>query len=166
MPGWQLLIWKENFSDKSRPQIFLPGADFSFQTTLFWINSKLFTTFSSNLDNWHILSSTVLEFPDISRCLVRIRDPVSTMQKTGWTKNLSLLLTWIYCGDGLVWYFLVWSGKGILPMDVITKAQSTAISCVWDHFRDGDKGTPTQPGDPRASLLLTTEKAVFCTLLF
>ena len=60
VPGWQLLIWKENFSDKSRPQIFLPGADFSFQTTLFWINSKLFTTFSSNLDNWHILSSTVL----------------------------------------------------------------------------------------------------------
>ena len=25
--------------------------------------------------------------------------------------------------------------------------------------------TPTQPGDPRASLLLTTEKAVYCTLV-
>ena len=57
----------------------------------------------------------------ISRCLVWIRDPKSTMQKTGWTKISSLLVTWIYYGDGLVWYVLVWSGKGFLPMDVITK---------------------------------------------
>ena len=70
---------------------------------------------------------------------------MSTIQKTGWTKNSSLLATWMYYGDGLVWYVLVRSGKGFLPMDVITKAQSTAISCVWDHFWEGDKGTPEHP---------------------
>ena len=38
--------------------------------------------------------------------------------------------------------------------------------CVFSHFRHGDertnKRTTNQPGDPSASLLLTSEKAVLC----
>ena len=34
--------------------------------------------------------------------------------------------------------------------------------CVFSHFRHGDDQTNEQPGDPSASLLLTSEKAVFC----
>ena len=37
--------------------------------------------------------------------------------------------------------------------------------CVFSHFRHGDDQTNEQPGDPSASLLLTSEKAVFCNLL-
>ena len=36
------------------------------------------------------------------------------------------------------------------------------FSCVFGHFRHGDKQPTEQLGDPRASLLLTSEKAVFC----
>ena len=34
--------------------------------------------------------------------------------------------------------------------------------CVLSHFRNGDKQSNNQPGDPSESLLLTLEKAVFC----
>ena len=34
--------------------------------------------------------------------------------------------------------------------------------CVFSHFRHGDKQSNNQPVDPRASLLLTSEKVVFC----
>ena len=36
--------------------------------------------------------------------------------------------------------------------------------CVFSHFRHGDDQTNEQPGDPSASLLLTSEKAVFCKI--
>ena len=49
--------------------------------------------------------------------------------------------------------------------DVITRALSTAISCILGHFRHGEEQTLNQPDDPRASLLLTTEKAVFCNIV-
>ena len=73
------------------------------------------------------------------------QDPVSTMQKTGQTNNLSFFVAGTYNGEGLVWHALFFSSLVCLPMNVITKAQTAAISCVWDHFRDGDKGTPEHP---------------------
>ena len=36
------------------------------------------------------------------------------------------------------------------------------FSCVFGHFRHGDKQPTEQPGDTRASLLLISEKAVIC----
>ena len=72
------------------------------------------------------------------------------MQKTGWT-NYSP--------------FLVWPGveKGF-TLDVITGGWSTTIFlCITlGHFRHGDKQPNKQPGDPNASLLFTSKKAVFC----
>ena len=66
-------------------------------------------------------------------------DPVLTMQKTG----------------------LVW--KRLSPMDVITMDGSVNNHFpVLGHFRHGDNN---QLGDPRASLLLTSEKVVFCNTL-
>ena len=38
------------------------------------------------------------------------------------------------------------------------------FSCVFGHFRHSDKQPTEQPGDTRASLLLTSEKAVFCNI--
>ena len=74
------------------------------------------------------------------------QDPVSTMQKTGSTIRSS---------------FLVWCSleKGF-TLDLTTRGQSTTVSYVLGHFWHGD-----QPGDPSASLLLTSEKAVFCNVL-
>ena len=81
------------------------------------------------------------------------QDPVSSMQKTGWTIHSS---------------FLVLSGleKGF-TLDVFTsRGQSTTISlCIgplsaW--WRQTNERTNKQPGDPSASLFLTGEKAVFC----
>ena len=70
------------------------------------------------------------------------QDPVSTMQKTGLTnyKRVSLL-------------------------DLIIRARSTAIFCVLGHFWHGDTQTNEQTTRcPSASLLLTSEKAVFCKI--
>ena len=60
----------------------------------------------------------------------RKQDPVSTMQKTGWTIHSS---------------FLVLSSM-------------KPFSCVLGHFRHGDEQTNKrpEPADPRASLLLTS----------
>ena len=41
-------------------------------------------------------------------------------------------------------------------MVMITMGQSTAISCVLRHFRHDDNQPSKQPGDPIASLLLTS----------
>ena len=48
---------------------------------------------------------------------------------------------------------LVWK-RGHMVM--ITMGQSTAISCVLRHFRHDDNQPTKQPGDPIASLLLTS----------
>ena len=57
---------------------------------------------------------------------------------------------------------LVW--KRVSPLDVIIRVQSTAIFlCTWP-FSAWWWRTNNQPGDPRASLLLTSEKAVFCKI--
>ena len=45
-------------------------------------------------------------------------------------------------------------------MDVITGGSQWPFSCILDHFWQGDNRTNERPGDPRASLLLTSEKAV------
>ena len=65
------------------------------------------------------------------------------MQKTGWTDYSS---------------FLVWSGKGF-------HFGCDHLRAVNNHFPVYEAifgmVTPEQPGDPRASLLLAIEKAVF-----
>ena len=53
------------------------------------------------------------------------------------------------------WSGLVW--KKVSPyMYVITRGSQHPLSCVLGHFQHGDKQTNEQPGDPRASLLLTS----------
>ena len=47
-------------------------------------------------------------------------------------------------------------------MALITRAQSTTILLCLRPFLHFDERTPKQSGDLRASLLLTSEKAVFC----
>ena len=49
-------------------------------------------------------------------------------------------------------------------MNVITIGQATAIVLFNWPFQHGDKRPNKQPGDPSASLLLTSEKAVFCNI--
>ena len=41
-------------------------------------------------------------------------------------------------------------------LDVITRGSQHPFSCVLGHFRHGDERTNNQPGDPSASLLLTS----------
>ena len=79
------------------------------------------------------------------------------MQGTGWA-NYSC--------------FLVWSVKRVSPRDVITMGLwgiEQPFFCVFVYFLHGDKQTnertTNQQGDPRGSLLLTSEKAVFCKIL-
>ena len=78
------------------------------------------------------------------------QDPVSTMQKTGWTNHSSFLVLlsgfqfgWIHWGAvnnhfPVIWLFLSW----------------------WQT----NKQTNDQIGDPSASVLSTSEKAVFCKI--
>ena len=63
-----------------------------------------------------------------------------------------------YAKDWLGQLFLIPGlEKGyISPMVMITMGQSTAISCVLRHFRHDDNQPTKQPGDPIASLLLTS----------
>ena len=70
------------------------------------------------------------------------------MQKTGWTNGSFFLVL-----SGLVWF-----GKSVLSMALITRMRSTTIFLCASLFWQTNK----QPGDLRASLLLTSEKAVFC----
>ena len=65
------------------------------------------------------------------------QDPVSTMQKTGWT-NYSSLPVW----------------KRVSPMDVVARGELTTIFLCIGPFSARWR-TNNQPGDPRASLLLT-----------
>ena len=37
--------------------------------------------------------------------------------------------------------------------------------CVSGHFRHGGDKQPTEPGDPRTSLFLTSETAVSCNII-
>ena len=73
------------------------------------------------------------------------------MQNTG-----QLFLTLVLVSSGKEYPFL---------MDVIVRGSQKPFSCVLGHFRHGDNRTPNQPGDPSASLLLTSEKAVFAKLI-
>ena len=57
--------------------------------------------------------------------------------------------------------FLVWSRKGVSTIDVITRGQSTAMFLCIGPFSAWWQPTK-EPGDPRSSLLLTSEKSVFC----
>ena len=78
------------------------------------------------------------------------QDPVFIMQKTGWTIHSS---------------FLVWIWKRISFWDMITRGQWTTIFLCIGPFSvwwQPNEGTTKQPGDSSASLLLTSEKAVFC----
>ena len=69
------------------------------------------------------------------------------MQKTDWTIHS---------------FFLVLTGlKKSFTLDVITRGQSTTIFLCIGPFSTWSR-TTEQLGDPRASLLLTSEKAVFC----
>ena len=71
----------------------------------------------------------------------RRQDPVSTKQKTGWTIHSS---------------FLVWSRlKKSFTLDVITRGQSTTTFLYIGPFSAWWQPN-NQPGDPRASLLLTS----------
>ena len=74
------------------------------------------------------------------------QDPVSTMQKTGWTIHSPFLVLF-----GL---------KKNFTLDVITRGQATTIFLCIGPFSAWSR-TTEQPGDPRASLLLTSV-AVFC----
>ena len=69
------------------------------------------------------------------------------MQKTDWTNYSS---------------FLVWSVKGFHPWMWSLGGIQQPISCVFCHFRHGEKQTNNQQGDPRANLLFTSEKAICC----
>ena len=68
------------------------------------------------------------------------------MQMTGLTKY-SLFLFWPGLGKGTTYSF--------------DHHGAADYHCVLGHFRHGDKQPTEQPGDPRASLPLTSEKAVF-----
>ena len=48
---------------------------------------------------------------------------------------------------------------------IIRGAFSNHFFCVLGHFGHGDEQTNKQLGSPRASLLLTSEKAVFCNFI-
>ena len=69
------------------------------------------------------------------------QDPVSTMQKTGWTIHSPFLVLF-----GL---------KKNFTLDVITRGQATTIFLCIGPFSAWSR-TTEQPGDPRASLLLTS----------
>ena len=76
------------------------------------------------------------------------QDPASTKQKTGWTIH------------SFPWSYLVWKRVSLWMWSL--GGSQHPFSCVLGHFRRGDDQTNEQPGDPSASLLLTSEKAVFC----
>ena len=58
------------------------------------------------------------------------------------------------------WSGLAW--KSVSPMDVITLGQSTTIFLCIRPFSMRTKQPTKQQGDPSASLLLTSENAVYC----
>ena len=60
-----------------------------------------------------------------------------------------------------LFFGLVWSRKGVSTIDVITRGQSTAMFLCIGPFSAWWQPTK-EPGDPRSSLLLTSEKSVFC----
>ena len=65
--------------------------------------------------------------------------------------------------DQLIFLFpgLVW--KRFLPSMWSLGVSQQPFSCVLGNFPHGDDNqTNEQPGDPSASRLLTSEKAVFC----
>ena len=75
--------------------------------------------------------------------------PVSSQAKD-WMDQLFLC-------PGLFW-------KRVSPMVVIGRGKSATFFCVLGHLRYGDKQLNDQQGDPRASLLLTNEKVLFCKI--
>ena len=62
------------------------------------------------------------------------------------------------------WSYLVWKRVSLWMWSLGGSQQP--FSCVLGHFRHGVKRTNEQSGDPSASLLLTSEKAVFCNCHF
>ena len=61
---------------------------------------------------------------------------------------------------------LVWTAKGFQIWVRTLGGSQQPFSCVLSHFRHGDLQHITeQLGDPRGSLLLTSEKVVFCKIM-
>ena len=59
----------------------------------------------------------------------------------------------------------VW--KRVSPLDLIIRRSQQLFFYLFSHFRHGEQPNDQmtkQPDDPRASLLLTSEKAVFCKI--
>ena len=64
--------------------------------------------------------------------------------------------------QGTVW-------KRVSPLDLIIRRSQQLFFYLFSHFRHGEQPNDQmtkQPDDPRASLLLTTETAVFCKRIF
>ena len=60
---------------------------------------------------------------------------------------------------------LIWSGKEFHLWMWSLECSQQPFFCVIGHFRHGhDRRTNNLPSDPRASLLLTNEKAIFCKI--
>ena len=87
----------------------------------------------------NIEGSKKLRSRNLSQKLPQSQDPVSTIQKTGLTNYSS---------------FLGWSG----PFGAV----NSHFFCVFGHFWHPDTRTTNQLGDPSASLLSSSEKAVSC----
>ena len=89
-----------------------------------------------------------------------LQDLMSTKQKTGWTNHIDFQSRH---SSSLVWYALVLFGKIVLPMAMISDAVNNHFLVykailAWWHLSNQQ----TDQVQPRASLLLTSEKAVFC----
>ena len=78
---------------------------------------------------------------------------IATRVKWRTRPSVNYVKDFLFCIPGLVW-------KRVSPSDAIIRAQSAAISCIWPFLAWWRMNG--QPGDPIASLLLTSEKAVFC----
>ena len=114
------------------------------------------------------ITSSILNFCRIFRIL-----PVSKIWQFQclryWHGNKGRMKNMTQCSDNCVKNWrgqlflipgLVW--KRVSPLDAILRAQSAAIFCIWPF--SAWWRTNGQPGDPIASLLLTSEKAVFCDI--
>ena len=75
--------------------------------------------------------------------------------------NISCFVSHIQTRPG---YFCAKDCLGLVRIWSLGRSQQLFF-CVFSHFRHGHEQTnERQPGDPSASLLLTSEKAVFCKM--
>ena len=97
----------------------------------------------------HILEGRTCDKISGKYWIIEEQDPVSIMQD--------------FVGRLFLIPGLVWSGKGYhLWMWSLWGSQHQPFTYVLGHLRHGDNRTNEQLGDPRASLLLTSDKTVFC----